>query len=262
MSKSTMLAMTLAAAMLPATAAIAQAAPPPPPGAITGTRLEISAEGEVARTPDIATISAGVVTQSTTAAAAMAENADRMAATVSALRKAGVADRDIRTASINLSPQYRYGENMPPVITGYQASNQVSVKFRDVAKAGKVLDALVAAGANQINGPDLALDQPDAALDEARGKAVAAARAGRALREGDRASGQADRLDQRGSGQFPRADAGDGDGPRRKGRRHRRPARRAEGGGHPVGGVRAGIRLRLPGDALIASSHGGQSNRG
>jgi len=177
MSKSTMLAMTLAAAMLPATAAIAQAAPPPPPGAITGTRLEISAEGEVARTPDIATISAGVVTQSTTAAAAMAENADRMAATVSALRKAGVADRDIRTASINLSPQYRYGENMPPVITGYQASNQVSVKFRDVAKAGKVLDALVAAGANQINGPDLALDQPDAALDEARGKAVAAARA-------------------------------------------------------------------------------------
>ena len=110
-------------------------------------------------------------------AEAMRRNAERMAATVAALRKAGVADRDIQTSAINLNPQYRYGENMPPVITGYQASNQVSVRFRDVARSGAILDALVGQGANQINGPVFAIDKPEAALDEARAKAVAKARA-------------------------------------------------------------------------------------
>ena len=107
----------------------------------------------------------------------MNENAARMAATVAALRKAGVADRDIQTSSISLNPQYRYGENVPPVITGYQASNQVSVRFRDVKRAGAILDTLVAQGANQINGPSFAVDKPEAALDKARAAAVAKARA-------------------------------------------------------------------------------------
>jgi uncharacterized protein YggE len=145
--------------------------------ALQGTRLDIVAEGEVTRAPDVVSISAGVVTQSARASDAMAENARRMAATVTALRKAGVADRDIRTSAINLSPQYRYGENVPPTITGYQASNQVEVRFRDVSRAGSVLDALVAVGANQINGPTFGLDKPEEALDEARGKAVQTARA-------------------------------------------------------------------------------------
>jgi len=117
------------------------------------------------------------VTQAATAGEAMAENARRMTATIAALRKAGVAERDIQTAAINLAPQYRYGENVPPVITGYQASNQVSVQFRDVARSGQILDTLVAQGANQINGPSFALDKPEAALDEARAQAIATARA-------------------------------------------------------------------------------------
>ena len=107
----------------------------------------------------------------------MAENATRMAATVAALRRAGVADRDIQTSAISLNPQYRYGENVPPVITGYQASNQVSIRFRDVQRAGAILDTLVAQGANQINGPSLSVDKPEAALDEARTAAIAKARA-------------------------------------------------------------------------------------
>jgi len=168
---------TAAIATLAASAGAAMAqAPQPPMPPIQGTRLDIVAEGEVARRPDVVTIGAGVVTQAATAGEAMQENARRMTATVAALRKAGVADRDIQTSSINLSPQYRYGENVPPVITGYQASNQVSVRFRDVTRAGAILDTLVAQGANQINGPSFALDKPEAALDEARTLAIATAR--------------------------------------------------------------------------------------
>ncbi|MES2494697.1 MAG: SIMPL domain-containing protein [Pseudomonadota bacterium] len=147
------------------------------PQAATGTRLDIVASGEVNVVPDIATIGAGVVTQAPTAAAAMSENARRTAATVAAIRKAGVADRDIQTTAVNLSPQYRYADNQPPVITGYQASSRVSVRFRDVKAAGPILDSLVAAGANQIDGPTLSIDKPEPLLDKAREKAVAKARA-------------------------------------------------------------------------------------
>jgi uncharacterized protein YggE len=149
---------------------------PVPMATLSGTRLDIVATGEVARAPDVATITAGVVTQGATASAALSENATRMAATLAALRRAGVADRDLQTATINLSPQYRYGENVPPVLTGYQASNQVNVRFRDIKRAGTILDALVQAGANQINGPSFSVEKPDAALDEARAAAIVSAR--------------------------------------------------------------------------------------
>ena len=142
-----------------------------------GTVLDISATGQTMRVPDVATIRAGVVTQNASAAAALAENADRMARVLAALKHAGVATRDIATANVGLSPQYRYGENVPPVITGYQASNTVSVRFRDIARSGAILDALVRKGANQIDGPNLSLDKPDAALDEARSDAIRRARA-------------------------------------------------------------------------------------
>ena len=155
-------------------AAQTQALPVQP---INGTVLDVTAQGETRRTPDIASISAGVVTQAADAASAMRENAARMDRVIAALKRAGVADRDIRTANISLSPQYRYANNEPPVITGYQASNNVTVRFREIARAGTVLDALVATGANQINGPELGLDDPAAALDEARVDAVAKARA-------------------------------------------------------------------------------------
>ena len=144
---------------------------------INGTRLDITARGEVRRVPDVAVISAGVVTQSANAGAAMQENATRMARVMAALRKAGVAEKDISTTAISLSPQYRYAENQPPVITGYQASNQVTVRFRDIGKSGMILDALVKEGSNQINGPSLVIDKPEAAQDEARVAAVKAAKA-------------------------------------------------------------------------------------
>lgn len=167
-------ALTLAALPLAhAPAAAAQAAPILP----DATVLDIVAHGRTTRVPDVATIRAGVLTQAPTAAAALAENAQRMARVLDALRRAGVAPRDIATSNVGLSPQYRYAENTPPAITGYQASNTVSVRFRDIARSGTILDTLVGQGANQIDGPNLAIDQPDAALDEARADAVKRARA-------------------------------------------------------------------------------------
>ena len=100
-----------------------------------------------------------------------------MAKVLAALKSAGVESRDIATSTVRLNPQYRYADNQPPAITGYQATNTVSVKFHDIKKAGSILDALVAQGANQIDGPNLSLENPDAALDEARTDAVARARA-------------------------------------------------------------------------------------
>ncbi|HEU0043998.1 SIMPL domain-containing protein [Sphingomonas sp.] len=166
-----------ALALLPA-AAVAQTEPSVVPMVqASGTVLDISAQGRVSRVPDVATIRAGVVTQAPTAAAALADQAARMSRVLAALRRAGVQPRDIATANVGLSPQYRYVENQPPAITGYQATNTVAIRFREIAKAGGILDALVAAGANQIDGPELAIDQPDAALDEARLEAVKTARA-------------------------------------------------------------------------------------
>lgn len=164
-----MLAVLLLAAAVPAAA---QEVRP-----IAGTRLDVVANGEVTRVPDIVRINAGVVTQAPTATDAIRQNAERMERVRSALRSAGIADRDIQTSTLNLNPNYRYAENQPPQLIGYQATNEVNVRFRDIARTGAILDALVAQGANQINGPTLGIDRPETALDEARTAAVAQARA-------------------------------------------------------------------------------------
>ena len=145
--------------------------------AIAGTRLDISATGEATRVPDVAIISAGVVTRAATARAALQQNAAQMEKVRAALKRAGIADRDIQTANINLNPEYRYADNQPPALTGYSASNQLNVRFRDIAKSGDILDALVAEGANSISGPNLTIDKPEEATDEARTKALGIGRA-------------------------------------------------------------------------------------
>ena len=174
MKKTIMPLLAAAALALPA-AAQAQTSVQVQP--ISGTRLDISATGEVTRVPDVAIISTGVVTRAPSATGAIQQNAARMERVRSALKRAGIADKDIQTSSINLNPEYNYEQNRPPRLTGYQASNQVSVRFRDIGDTGKILDALVAEGANQISGPNLTIDKPEEALDEARIKAIANGRA-------------------------------------------------------------------------------------
>jgi len=167
----------LTTALLALALAAPAAAQTAPIQAVTGTRLDVAATGEVTRVPDIVRISAGVVTLAPSATEAIRQNAERMARLRSALRSAGIADRDIQTSSISLNPDYRHSENQPPQLTGYRAGNEVEIRFRDIANSGRILDALVAEGANQINGPMLGLERPEAALDEARIRALANARA-------------------------------------------------------------------------------------
>jgi uncharacterized protein YggE len=169
-----MAALMFGAAALPAAADAQQASITQ---SIAGTRLDVSATGDVTRVPDIAIITAGVVTRSATAAGALQQAATRMDRVIAALKRAGVEDRDIQTSNLNLNPEYTYINNQPPKLNGYTASNQLSIRFRDIANSGKILDALVAEGANQINGPSLTIDKAEAALDEARARAVAAGRA-------------------------------------------------------------------------------------
>jgi uncharacterized protein YggE len=173
MRNTLMTALALAAAAVPAIAAAQVQTIPVQVPLISGTRLDVSATGEVTRVPDLAIISAGVQTLKPTATAAIEENAARMERVRAALKHAGIEDKDIQTSNLSLNPEYQYDQNRPPRLTGYRASNTVNVKFRDLKRTGAILDALVAEGANQINGPSLTIDKPEAALDEARAKAIA-----------------------------------------------------------------------------------------
>jgi len=168
-------ALAVAAAAIPASAPAQQVMAAVP--VLAGTRLDISATGEVTRVPDMAIISAGVQTLQPTATAAIEQNAAQMERVRAALKRAGIEDRDIQTSSINLNPEYQYIQNKAPRLTGYRANNTVNVKFRDLKRTGAILDALVAEGANSISGPNLTIDKPEAALDEARTKAIANGRA-------------------------------------------------------------------------------------
>jgi uncharacterized protein YggE len=159
----------------------------------TSALLSLSAEGRSTRVPDIAMFSAGVVTNGTTAAEALGSNSREMDRVVAALKRAGIADRDIQTSSISLSPRWSNPEAeaqriaretrqpyVPPTeaprIIGYEARNSVQVRLRKLGEMGKVIDTLVAAGANEVNGPSFTLDDQKAALDEARTEAVAIGR--------------------------------------------------------------------------------------
>lgn len=167
-------ALMLGVAALPSAAAAQQSTITQ---SIAGTRLDVNATGEVTRVPDIAIISAGVVSRSPTASAALQDSAERMQRVLAALKRANVEDRDIQTSNVSLNPEYRYPENQSPQLVGYTASNTVTIRFRDLRNSGKILDALVGQGANQINGPNLVVDKPEAALDEARSKAITNGRA-------------------------------------------------------------------------------------
>jgi len=179
------LAAALAAAALVPAVASAQSVSPAPVLAANAALLTVTAEASVDHAPDLANFSAGVVSQGKTASAALAANSADMSRVIAALKRAGIADRDIQTSNLSLSPVYQQQRRQPdgtvtpeqPTIIGYRADNTVSVRQRKLDDYGQVIDTLVSAGANQVNGPNFALDNPDPALDEARADAVKKARA-------------------------------------------------------------------------------------
>ncbi|MBL0946878.1 SIMPL domain-containing protein [Brevundimonas sp.] len=134
--------------------------------------LSLAAYGEVKVAPDMATINFGVMTEAATAEAAMRQNAQYMERVMAALRRAGIAERDIQTSGLNLSAQYDYLPNQPPRLRGYQAVNRVTVTVRDLSRVGTTADAVVSAGVNQIDGISFGLTDRTAAEDQARRLAV------------------------------------------------------------------------------------------
>ncbi len=173
MMKAAAAAAVLAAASAPAASAQeAQVAVP----AVQGTLLTVSAEGKVQGQPDMATINLGVTTEAQTAAAALAANAQRMTALTAALRRAGIAERDIQTSNVSVNPQQQFRDNEPPLTTGYQANNTVTAKIRNIESTGRVIDASVAAGGNNVNGVYFSYQDPDAQMDRARRAAIENAR--------------------------------------------------------------------------------------
>jgi len=197
--KTLVLAMTGAAALLVAGGVSAQtvATTPVPVMAPNQTLLNVTANGQSRRRPDLAVFSAGVVTHGKNAGEAMAANAKRMEQVIAALRRAGIADRDIQTSALSLQPQYYNPERermlierraretgttppetepQAPRIIGYEARNQVTVRVRKLDQMGRIIDTLAEAGANQIDGPSFTLDEPEAATDEARTEAMRVAR--------------------------------------------------------------------------------------
>jgi uncharacterized protein len=144
--------------------------------------LSVLGTGSVTTRPDTARISAGVTTQAPNAADAISANADAMSKVIEALKRAGVASKDVQTEFVSVNPRY---DDNGQAIVGYSASNSVSAVVRELSKVGDVIDAAVAAGANNVSGPSLARDDQDklyrdaleAAVVNAREKATALASA-------------------------------------------------------------------------------------
>lgn len=154
-----------------------------PEVAPNSTILNISASGNSSQKPDLALFTAGVATTGKTAGEALSANSAAMNRVIRALRASGIAERDIQTSNLSVSPVYssrqrpanELEEQVPPII-GYRASNQLAVKQRKLDEFGKVIDTLVSAGANQVDGPSFQVEDMDAALDGARRGAMAEAR--------------------------------------------------------------------------------------
>ena len=143
-----------------------------------GPIVELTVNENVEAEPDLVTVSAGVTTQARTAVEAMAANATQMTAVIDRIKQLGIAERDIQTTGITLGAMYDYNQQTQrQVFRGYQASNRVSVKLRQIDRTGEVLDALVAAGATDLGGPDWSIDDDTAARAQARRQAMETARA-------------------------------------------------------------------------------------
>lgn len=158
--------------------ALVQFAPPWSPASAeerpqTG-QIVVTGFGEARAAPDIATISVGVVTQAKSARDALAANSKAMTDAIESLKSAGIAAKDLQTSGFSLQPLYssdRVGNQR--TITGYQASNTIAMRVRDLGKIGDILDRAVSLGANSVTGPSFGLAEPEALRVEARKAAIA-----------------------------------------------------------------------------------------
>jgi uncharacterized protein YggE len=139
--------------------------------------LPVRATAEIKLDPDKASISAGVVTEGKNASETALENAAKMTEVFKALRSAGVAEADIKTTQLSLSPRYNYESKRKPLIVGYTADNPVTVNTFDLNKVSPIVDALIQAGANNIENVQFGLRDVEAIEAQVLEKAIQKARA-------------------------------------------------------------------------------------
>ncbi len=137
--------------------------------------MSLSGRGEVRIAPDLAIVTVGVMSSAATAREALDANTKSMEGVMASLLNASVDSRDIQTSNFMVNPRYDYGQNnaQPPKVVGYDVSNNVTVTVRKLESLGAVLDQVVSAGSNQINGVMFQVSKPETATDEARKLAVA-----------------------------------------------------------------------------------------
>ena len=150
--------------------------------------ITVSGDGQATIPPDIARVTFTVQNSALTVAAAQKKTTDQTNASLSFVKAQGVADKDVRTLYYNISPQYSYPNPCPfgsicpeysrsPRIIGYDVSQTIEVKVRDLAKVGDILSGLGEQGVQNVNGPAFALDDDTAGYDAARADAIRKAKA-------------------------------------------------------------------------------------
>lgn len=143
-------------------------------------RMSMQGSGVVTSAPDIATISTGVVANAKTAKLALDANNEAMSALIGVVKAAGVAARDIQTSGFSVQPRYIHsdkrdasGYQLPARISGYQVSNSVTIRIRDLDSIGSVLDSVVNVGSNTIGSIRFGVDDSSELLNKAREGAMA-----------------------------------------------------------------------------------------
>ncbi|MDR6634566.1 uncharacterized protein YggE [Phyllobacterium sp. 1468] len=143
-------------------------------------RIVVTGEGQAASAPDMAIVSMVVLQEKPTAREALTANNEAMAKVLDAMKKAGIAERDLQTSGFNIEPRYVYPDNKDntqppeaPKIVGYAVSNSLTVRVRDLKKVGDILDQSVTLGVNQGGNLTFTNDKPEAIVEEARKNAVA-----------------------------------------------------------------------------------------
>lgn len=146
--------------------------------------ITVSGKGEVMVSPDLATFSFQVIESAKTVVEAQSKATEKSNSALAAIREGGVADKDIKTTSYNINPKYDYPEctqwscpTRNPTLVGYEVSQSVEIKVRDLDKAGAILATIGGIGVQNVSGLNFSVDDPDQVTAEARGLAIADAKA-------------------------------------------------------------------------------------
>ena len=158
--------------------AVGLLAAPMVPAAARAAERSITVTGEATTSvaPDNANIRLGVTSQGKNAREASEANARQMTSVLAAIKESSVADRDVQTSRLSLQPQYEQGKAGPARLLGFQVTNQVSIRIREIEKFPGILDRAIAAGANEMSGIEFVVSEQSKLLDQARDDAVADAR--------------------------------------------------------------------------------------